>query len=92
MPAEVPGAGIGARTFPRPLTPGSEWRSNTSLGRGELADLHAATTAPPRPSTGHPPAPDLTPGRRPRFVPALRIAPAAHQLDALGFPSPFFLF
>ena len=91
MPAEVPGAGAGAWTLFRPPTPGGEWEPKTSLGRaGARAPARGhPRSAPPRPSPGRPPAPDLTPGRRWRFVPDLRTAPAAHQLGVLGFPSPF---
>lgn len=43
MPAEVPGAGAGARTLRWPHTPGLRPLS----GGRELGDLHAATPAPP---------------------------------------------
>lgn len=47
MPAEVPGAGAGARILTRAPTPGvSEAQRPLARGR-ELADLHAASPAPP---------------------------------------------
>lgn len=73
-----------------PNPPGGECSPKTSPGRARASGPARGhpRSAPPRPLPGHPWAPDLTPGRRERFVPDIQTAPAAHQSGALGFPSP----